>query len=222
MSGPISLETESERDDDNEEAHEAEDGDGGEEEAAAAEPTPEPAATVNAPRSEKDVDRALKALERAGTTYRNAVSRAMGEDAQELEQCPRCNAPVAGMIFPPATAPVDDDTRDAVLASIGQGATASPPLQPAKGVETCPSCLGNGVLEFPTFVAHTREQQCVKCQGAGYVNVDTPQPAITGTSWPAPQGNGELSNTLTFPPADRWGRPTGHPHYGIPPASVGA
>lgn len=137
-------------------------------EAQDAEPEPEPQ-EASAPASEKDIEKALKAVERAGTTYRNAIGRALGEDAQNLLPCPRCNAPVAGLVFPPELAPVDDETRAAVLASIGEGAAAVRKLNPAKGVKECPTCGGWGKLAYPTKVPHVQEQTCPACNDTGYV-----------------------------------------------------
>lgn len=174
------------------------------------------------PKSEKDIERALKAVERAGTTYRNAIGRAMGEDAQALLPCPRCNAPVAGMVFPVEVAPVDDETREAVLASIGEGAAAGPPLQDAKGVETCPVCQGHGQLKYPTLNPHVTTQMCPRCGGQGYVNKDEPQAqtnVYTPEAW-QPAAGATGTNDYNLP--DSWGRPQGHPHYGIAPANVGA
>lgn len=175
-----------------------------------------------APKSEKEIERALKAVEKAGTTYRNAIGRAMGEDAQALEPCPRCNAPVAGMVFPVEVAPVDDETREAVLASIGEGVAAGPPLQDAKGVETCPVCLGHGELRYPTLKPHTATQACPRCVGSGYITKDEPQPetnVYTPQAW-QPTTTTTSGNDYGLP--DSWGRPVGHPHYGIAPANVGA
>lgn len=173
-----------------------------------------------APKSEKEIEKALKAVERAGTTYRNAVSRAMGEDAQQLVPCPRCNAPAAGLIFDPKLVAVDDDTREATLASLGLGAENEPPLREAEGVEMCPRCDGHGQLKYPTRNVHVQTQMCPRCGGQGYVNKDEPQqqPVI---QFPTPQ---TAPNTIAAwtPDAmpDSWGRPVGHPHYGQTPASI--
>lgn len=172
--------------------------------------------------SEKDIEAALKRLERAGTTYRNAVSRAMGETAQDLVECPRCNAPALGLIFPPDQVPVSDEQREAVLASVGMGSARQRQLRPAQGVETCPSCGGEGALEYPTFVEHTKEQQCPKCLGSGYVTKNEPQPNVVNFA-PLPAANGQSEQSWqTQGLPDAWGRPAGHQHYNVPPASVGA
>lgn len=156
VSAPVSDDAATEEAQEEEEAHEHE----------RAQEEPQEAA---APKSEKEIDRALKAVEKAGTSYRNAISRAMGEDAQAMEACPRCNAPVAGMIFPPDVAPVDEETRDAVLASLGIGGGGASPLNAAKGVRECDVCDGWGQLVYPTKVPHTETQACPKCNGTGYV-----------------------------------------------------
>jgi rubrerythrin len=190
------------------EAHEAEE--------AAQEP-----AEASQPKSEKEIEKALKAVERAGTSYRNAISRAMGEDAQALIQCPRCNAPVAGMVFPVEVAPVDDETREAVLASIGEGVAAGPPLQDAKGVETCPTCLGHGQLKYPTLNPHVQTQQCPKCAGQGYITAGSGQENVYSFTPTPPVENATSGTEFASVPSDAWARPFGHPHYGIAPANVG-
>jgi hypothetical protein len=189
--------------------------------ADAPEPEPEPQ-EASAPASEKEIEKALRAVERAGTTYRNAVDRALREDAQALLPCPRCNAPVAGMIFPPELAPVDDETRAAVLASIGEGTAAAPPLRKAEGVVMCDRCDGWGELEYPTRRPHVLTQPCQACQGNGYRLA--PEPASNVSPIVTTTATTTSANVSVVPSCDRCGQPgmQGQPHWCVPAVSVGA
>jgi hypothetical protein len=187
----------------------------------APEPEPEPQ-EASAPASEKEIEKALRAVERAGTTYRNAVDRALREDAQALLPCPRCNAPVAGMIFPPELAPVDDETRASVLASIGEDTEAAPPLREAEGVVMCARCDGWGELTFPTRREHTKKQSCPACNGSGYTLA--PEPASNVSPIVTTTATTSSANVNVIPSCDRCGQPgmQGQPHWCVPAVSVGA
>lgn len=191
------------------------------EEAEEAETPPSESPEALQAKSDKDVDRANRALEKEATAHANRISKIMGEDAQDLIPCELCWPLTPGFHWPVEAMPLDEAQKAAILAAIGQGADAGPELQPASGVKTCPKCLGNGQLVFPTFVEHTRVQQCPACLGSGYVNEDQPQAQVYDFS----QGQGGITagdtpvSTYSLP--DQWGRPIGHPHYGIAPAQVG-
>jgi hypothetical protein len=186
--------------------------------ADAPEPEPEPQ-EASAPMSEKEIEKALKAVERAGTTYRGAVSRALKEDAQALLPCPRCNAPVAGMVFPPEMAPVDDETRAAVLASIGEGASAAPPLREAEGVVMCDRCDGWGELTYPTRREHTKTQPCPACTGAGYKLA--PEPASNVSHLTTTQASAAFTAGVMASACEKCGQPgmQGQPHWCVPAAT---
>lgn len=129
--------------------------------------------------SEKEIEKATKALEREATAHANRVSRIMGEAAQSLIPCELCAPNIPGFRWPLELAPLDDAQREAVLAAIGQGVEAAPPLKQAVGVRMCDACDGYGQLEYPTRNPHVATQQCPRCAGQGYVSAETPTANVT-------------------------------------------
>jgi hypothetical protein len=193
-----------------------------EEETAVEQPdTGEPEPEASAPLSEKQIERATKALERERDRHAGAVAKIMGDDATSLELCARCWELAPGFHFPLDMAPVSDEQRAAVLASLGMGANTGPDLRMAKGVEECPVCGGWGELALPSKSEFHQKMICSACSGNGYITIEaekpawTPQPLDPATfaQLPSYGGNGAQS--------DNWGRPVGHPHYGQDPAYVG-
>jgi len=167
--------------------------------------------------SDADVGKALEKLAREAERHGKRVSEIMGDDFAMLEICPLDFTP--GYVMPQMAAQLPDDVKDRVRALIGDGGASE--LRDAEGVEMCPRCDGHGQLAFPTRNPHVKTQMCPKCSGQGYVNVTPPAPenvtALTAPAWqPQPPATSNGPGT-----PDSWGRPPGHPHYGMPPASVG-
>jgi hypothetical protein len=189
-------------------------------------PTPQEADTSAEPEaapamSEKELDKVTKALEREASRHAGAVSKLMGDDSTLLEVCARCWELAPGFHFPLNMAPVSDEQRAAVLASLGMGANSEPELPMAEGVAECPKCEGYGELRLPSKSEHYQRMGCPMCQGKGYVNTEPEQPAYTpppldpAVFTPQPQYGANGGQT------DQWGRPQGHPHYGQNPVTVG-
>jgi len=162
---------------------------------------PEPAAL-----GEVDAERMGKALEKANTTYRNALGRIDGLEFDAFAECEKCN----GMGFvPPNLEPAPDvlDAPDKVR---------------------CHGCNGWGVQATPSLAATHDFEQCITCTGNGWVikAIEAAQPVYPIHNIPpiqtAPAGYTSDANGLPpQPTTDAWQRPVGHPHFGVPPASLG-
>jgi hypothetical protein len=184
-----------------------------------AEPTPEQ--TAAPAKSERDIERNQERLGKEASRHAGRVAEIMGEDAQDLELCARCWPLAPGFHWPLNMAPVSDEQRAAVLASLGMGANSEPELPMAEGVAECPQCAGYGELRLPSKSEHYQRMGCPRCQGKGYVNTEPEQPAYT----PPPLDPAVFSQQPQYGAnggqTDQWGRPQGHPHYGRDPVTIG-
>lgn len=176
---------------------------------------------ASAPKSQAEIEKASKLLEKEATAHANRISKILGEDAQELIPCERCWPLTPGFHWSLDAAPVDDAQREAVLASVGLGAGAPRQLRPASGVHECEKCGGWGMLTFPTHVPHVQEQTCPACTGSGYV--------LDGTT--ASNGSFATPSVVTFTPMQSDTKPAcplcgqagmqGQPHWCTPVVSAG-
>lgn len=206
---PVSPETVVDDETAEEEEHEAEE--------AAQEPT-----EALAPVSEKEIEKANKALEREATAHANRISKIMGEDAQNLVPCELCWPLTPGFHWPAGATPIEEPQLQAVLAAVGMGEGEPRKLRPAKGVSECESCAGEGLLEFPTKVPHVREQSCPKCNGSGYT-LDAPVTAAP-LAFELVQAPENGASVQSAPPCPLCGAPdsAGKAHWCAPqPAQVG-
>ena len=194
------------------------------------EPTPEPTEEPEAPQepsegpsapsgdSESQMRKNLVSLEKEATRHANRVSEIMGEAASVLEPCPRCAPNIPGFIFPPALAAVDDEQKQAVLASVGMG--VRPEYRTDPDAHICETCDGWGVTLSGSHVVHQETINCVKCGGKGWIGMGP----RAGT-YVAPQGNGQPGEDVNIvperpPDSDPWGRTPEHPDYGRMPQYV--
>lgn len=180
-----------------------------------------PEAKAAPAKSEREIERDQERLEKEASRHAGRVAEIMGEAAQELELCARCWPLAPGFHWPLNVAPVSDEQRAAVLASLGMGASSEPDLPMAEGVEECPKCNGWGELRLPTKNPHQQKMTCPKCSGNGYISTAPEPPAWTPppldpTAYTTPPTYGTNGGQ-----SDQWGRPQGHPHYGQNPATVG-
>lgn len=176
---------------------------------------PPPAPPVEA-RDEREIAKAEQKLAAEATRHANRVSEIMGEDAQALTVCPLCWHP--GFVWPADTGFPPDEQREAVLAFLGVADT--PDYLPATDAAPCDACGALGLTLTGSKVPGQETKPCVKCKGAGWIAAAEGQPYQLPTLPP-------LASVPPLPPpaigngaTDNWGRPVGHPHYGIEPARV--
>jgi len=141
------------------------------------------------------------------------------DDGQDVMPCPICERLDAAPIIVGNIAAIPDEGWSQ-LQKIA-GVEPEPPHMEAEGVVMCDRCNGYGQLEYPTRNAHMTSQTCPKCAGNGYVTVQTaeapaasvvPLPSYPTTTSAVPQ---------PFAGQDQWGRPAGHPHFNVDPATIG-
>ena len=160
------------------------------------EPAPEPEPEPPAPPTDKAIERVL-------TTYYNGIKRVLGPAAEEMHPCPSCADQLPGFVLSLPT-PVDELNED-------------------PETKTCPQCAGKGSLKTGAAFGYveTAARMCGMCAGQGFV------PKFTNTEIQRTMDNGGIppgymvADREMMPTLDSWQRPMGHPHFGIPPSSIG-
>jgi hypothetical protein len=221
---PVSPETAVDAGDDDVEAEAAEDGAEASAEAPGGEPEPEPepeTPETQTARDDREIEKAAKALIKLATSNANAISRIMGEDAQNLEPCPRCMGGDAsmpktpGFIWPANLVPLLPEHKAAVKLSIGEG--VEPEWVQAEDASRCPKCGGRGKVKTDSFVPGQERLKCLDCNGRGWIGArehrehEAPSnnvPEFAGVAAGAPHES---------PEQDPWGRLRDDPLYGVMP-----
>jgi hypothetical protein len=185
-----------------------------------AEPIPAdvPAESAPAEPVEQDFAKVQRGIERAAATYEKALQRVMGEDFAMLLPSPLDDIP--GYVFPfqPGTEQ-GEFKRLAVATYFGEGEVQYPEHP---NEVRCETCDGWGELRNGSRRENHALSPCPACMATGHKPKVEATPAETWKLPPttvlqdAALGNGQAGE------ADVWGRPAGHPHYGVPPAMVGA
>jgi hypothetical protein len=176
-------------------------------------PQPEPETMT-----EQQADRLFKRLETAAQRYLKTAMPITEELGMPVQACPLCTVP--GLAITRSAHEVTSDVEAAVLGMIGKG--VAPEYVESNQYERCDACNGWGEVLTGAQKDISRTAICNPCGGKGYkpvvqAYVPTPAPApapfpgATATYIPLPAGS-----------ADAWGRPAGHPHWGLDPAMVGS
>jgi hypothetical protein len=179
------------------------------------EPTPEPEEPEahQAPQSEKEIEKANKALDAEKARHTKRISEIMAEDSLGLVPCEACATNIPGFHWPAADFP--EGTAERSLYELLAGGADVQSRQPPF-LHTCPSC--NGLGEWKTG-GHKQSMEwltCSDCGGKSYIDdrdkpsgpVAVPTPAATPEA-PAPAAPEVETDML--------GRPKGHPNYGLLP-----
>lgn len=148
-----------------------------------------------------DVAKVEKELER----HRRELGKLFGPIFAEMQPCTRCGDSLPGFEPP----------------------DAGPQLAASTTTEPCPTCNGFGLVRSGSHNPAFELIDCTDCMGKGYRQVSV---SVGGASILAQPGQNAGNAIVLDPhaagapplPPDAWGRPSGHPHYGIPPANVGA
>ena len=185
------------------------------------EPTDEQLAAQQVGMGEKELEKMHKRVATASATYAKKITEILGEEAQLLELCPRCVAGgFPGFVFPPVMAPVDAETKAAVLLSIGEEAPNV--SEPDPYSRRCDACKGWGRVLSGSRLNQEKTLRCIPCNGRGWVAVgDERRVAQQAVAAPV-ESNGSSEPAEQPPDADPWGRGPNDPDYGRLPQFVGA
>lgn len=161
----------------------------------------------------------IRKLDRAANNHRKKIIELLGPEAGEHE-CPLCQtlgylpeAPVEGTEY----VVVVEDGQSML---IGRMVEPLGEYEPAQDKETCDECKGKGLVSSGSLVPEFRIVACGKCQGAGW----RMKPRDQATTTAAPVAGLYVPDVTNVQPvagpADAWGRPSGHAHYGVAPADI--
>lgn len=154
---------------------------------------------------DRERDRHMRELEKRDD-YRYSLSNV----------CPLCEG--HGLLYEPQNAAEAAQMRGAILAIVGE--TTPEELHPHPDYHRCEVCEGYGKVYTGSRVGGQEALNCPACNGMGHTGGKAAAPlaalpmhtAATPTS-PPPEEQARIGN-------DAWGRPPGHPHYGLLPAQV--
>ncbi len=158
-----------------------------EEDAEPAEAEPEPQGF-----SEKELEAAMKKIEKLREHVANRLGVIMGEDSQALEPCPVCGDGYPGFVFPASAAPPSEETVAAVKQYIGIPTEGE--FRPHANFTKCDECDGMSEVLTGSNRPGYWTAQCPGCSGLGYKETATqralaptngeyvPQPVVTGPS----------------------------------------
>lgn len=170
------------------------------------------------PRSQAEIDALTKKLKAEAARHEKRVSEIMGEDFALLVPSPVDWTP--GYLF---NVPEMHPSPKAVaeLHALLGGATPVE-LRPATDAEACEACNALGEVLTGSRKPGQETKPCVACGGTGWKPKAAPLAPVQPIQTFAGSNDAQPVQPNTMQVADRWGRPVGHPHYGLEPAFVGA
>jgi len=153
-----------------------------------------PEEPVQPPMSEAQLEKDMKRLEKSATVWRNRVSEVMGEAAQALLPCPRCDPDLPGFIWPPELAAPGEEQTAAVLASVGLAMPQA--YVHADDASVCDKCNGLGSVETGSKVRGQEVLTCRHCSGRGWIG---PRAQLAAAPAPVPNGDEPAPISLVQP-----------------------
>jgi hypothetical protein len=176
-----------------------------------------PEAAAPPPPTEKQIEARMRALEKQAAKHAAAVEKIMGDDFAMLVPSPVDWTP--GFIFNvPGMQPMPEQVAELhALLGDAQGIE----YLPAEDATACEKCNALGEVLTGSRKPGQEKKLCVTCNGSGWVTKPLPLAPVQQIDYSANSG----SSTAVIPnqpiAADRFGRPYGHPHYGLDPAQIG-
>lgn len=147
--------------------------------------------------SERQLEANYKKIERARSTFFNRVSEIMGEDAQQLVECPACAHFVPGLIFP---LEFSDEQKVALWHYMGLPDPNE--IADAPDRHVCATCQGRGQLRSGSLVPEYAIVNCRHCLGRGYTDDVLPANDAAGAN--GGNGSGTYDQTPPMPEDEAW------------------
>lgn len=171
---------------------------------------PEPVEGQTEPLTERQLNAALDKLDREAKRHRDRISEVLGEDALLLQECPLCEAHLAGWRF--ARLPDEDEWRAITAAVYG---IENVSYNTAGYVQPCPDCDALGLIATGSKVPGRETVSCRACSGFGYRQEDTATPRAVVSAQPEQAGSTFAAPTEPPPDRDPWGRTRDDPNFGV-------
>jgi hypothetical protein len=143
-------------------------------------------------RSEKELEKAHKQIDKVREHVANRVGVILGEDAQILLPCPACGDEIPGFVWPPDAAPVPPEKIGALSAYIGLPDLNV--LEDALDAIPCPDCRARGDVKTGSLVPGHTTKMCARCVGKGWIGSGSFVQPETGTT------NGAQTEPAPFVP----------------------
>jgi hypothetical protein len=178
----------------------------------------EEAASTPAVRSQKEIEDLQGKLEREAERHAKRVAEIMGEDFAFLVPNPIDWTP--GFLFNvPQMLPFPEQVAE-LDAILGRGAAAD--YAEAEDAQACDKCNALGRTLTGSKVDGQVTKPCAKCNGTGWVVKLAAVPPPQAVSYAANAASSVPVTPDTYQVKDSWGRPAGHPHFGIDPVAITA
>lgn len=161
----------------------------------------------------------LRRAERKRDNYRKGMAEILGAD-MVAHECIVCTGlgyvpelPPAGLVLEV----IEGENGLAVQARAGDDPNQYPEAPDKEG---CPECDALGFVRTGSRNPNAMVMPCSKCQGNGFIQkIREPAPPLAAVPGAAPlQEVHALTGGAVVD--DAWGRPPGHRHWGVPPASI--
>ena len=163
------------------------------------EPAAEPQSA--APKSDKEMEKVFRDLDKLRKDVAGRVGRIMGDEAVQLMDCPLCAAVAPGYMWPPDVAPLHEEQVTALRLLLNMP-VATDYLQ-SEAFEACPKCDGLGRVRTGSKVQNYEIAECPRCFSKGYVATAVGPVPVNGNA-------NEQSADLT----------TGPTVYGLEPVTI--
>jgi hypothetical protein len=146
-------------------------------------------------RSEKEIEKAHKAIDKLREHVAGRVGAILGEDAQLLLPCPACGDEIPGFVWPPSEVPVPPDKVGALSVYIGLPNLNE--LEDALDAIPCPDCRARGEVKTGSLVPAQTTKMCTRCVGKGWIGSGTVVRQEVGTT-----NGSDSAPTAVTPPAE--------------------
>lgn len=170
-----------------------------------------------APPSQAEIEARQEKLEREADRHAKRVAEIMGDDFGELIPNPCDWTP--GYLVNPALAPIPPDVLAAFDEIVGRGDRAA--LLEATDAQACDACNALGQVLTGSKVPGQETKPCGSCQGSGWRHKMSAAPPAPTYDFSQNAGAAQPPPPNVVQVADAYGRPVGHPHYGMNPAAIG-